>query len=601
MSIQLDTPARPRRGAIPGGLDIKRLREQFPILSETIHGKPLVYFDNAATSQKPRAVLDELNHYYEHDNANVHRGVHLLSERATEAYEGARLKVQKFLNAPCLRDIVFTKGGTEAINLVAQSYGRQRLQLGDEVLISWMEHHSNIVPWQLICEQRGAKLRVIPITDAGELNMDEFERLLSPRTKIVSLVHVSNALGTINPVKKVIEHAHSLGIPVLLDGAQAVSHMPVDVQELDCDFYVFSGHKLYGPTGIGVLYGKPQYLELMPPYQGGGDMIRSVSFEKTAYNELPYRFEAGTPPIAEAIGLGAALDFVEEIGRDRIAAYERHLLDYATQRMKDIPGIRIIGTAADKAAVISFLVNDPPLSALDVGTKLDLEGIAVRTGHHCCMPLMERFGIAGTARASFAIYNTTDEIDFFIATLRTIVESSRDGKTFENRAAKNAAANAVEPVYPPAAAPTPHAAADEIIEVFDFLDDWSERYEHIIEIGKKLLPMPHILETEATRVHGCQSTVFMHSRKKPGTNDVLEFLASSDAEIVRGELALLQKVYSGQRAGAILDFDVHAFFARLGLDQHLTMGRRNGLAEMVKRIRNFAAELAGRQPTTPLK
>jgi cysteine desulfurase/selenocysteine lyase len=593
MSIEVSPAVMPRGAA---NLDIEHLREQFPILKERIHGKPLIYFDNAATSQKPRVVLNELRHYYEHDNANVHRGVHLLSERATEAYEAARLKVQKFIHAPCLREIIFTKGCTEAINLVASSFGRRHLQAGDEVIITWMEHHSNIVPWQLICQERGAHLRVVPITEAGELRLDEFDRMLSPRTKIVALAHVSNSLGTINPVKRIIEQAHALGVPVLLDGAQAVPHLHVDVQELDCDFFAFSGHKMYGPTGIGILYGKAEHLELMPPFQGGGDMIRSVSFEKTTYNELPYKFEAGTPAIAEAIGLGAAVDFLEEIGRDRIAAYERHLLDYATERLLDIPGVRIIGSAVHKAAVLSFVVKDPPMSALDVGTKLDLEGVAVRTGHHCCQPVMDRYGIPGTARASFAVYNTTDEIDFFADALRTIVADA-GGKS------KPAPVNVPrsEPVYPAASAASPQAAADELIEAFDFLEDWADRYQYIIELGEKLPPMPEELQTPANRVHGCQSTVFMDARRKPGTDDVVEFLASSDAEIVRGELALLQKVYSGQRAQDVLAFDVQGFFHRLGLDANLSMGRRNGLAEMVKRLRNFAGEVAGLKPTTPLK
>jgi cysteine desulfurase / selenocysteine lyase len=604
MSIQLGPDVRrlSSRTNVAGGLDVERLREQFPILKEMVHGKPLIYFDNAATSQKPRAVLDELHHYYEHDNANVHRGVHLLSERATEAYEAARVKVQKFLHASCLREIIFTKGCTEAINLVAHSFGRRHLHPGDEVLITGMEHHSNIVPWQMICEERGAQLRVVPITDSGELDLDEFNRLLSPRTKIVALAYVSNALGTINPVKTVIAQAHALGIPVLLDGAQAAPHLRIDVQELDCDFFAFAAHKVYGPTGIGILYGKAQHLELMPPYQGGGDMIRTVTFAKTTYNELPYKFEAGTPPIAEAIGLGAALDFVEEIGLDAIAAHERHLLAHATERLADIPGIRIIGTAADKAAVISFVIDDPPLSALDVGTKLDLEGIAVRTGHHCCMPLMGRFGVAGTARASFALYNTIDEINVFADALANIVEASRERKLADQRRSDDEApAGSAKPVYPGPNASSPAAVAEEILGDFEFLDDWSDRYQHIIELGEKLPPMPDELKTDATRVHGCQSTVFLHTRRKPQTADVIEFLASSDAEIVRGELALLQQVYSGQRAGDVLAFDVHDFFGRLGLDRHLTMGRRNGLAEMVKRIRNFAAEVAGRQPTTPLK
>jgi cysteine desulfurase/selenocysteine lyase len=577
---------RPARTAARA-FDVQRVREDFPILHQKVHGKPLVYFDNAASSQKPRLVLDELRHYYERDNANVHRGVHTLSERATEAYEAARLKVQRFVNAPCLRDIIFTKGCTEAINLVASSFGRQRVQAGDEIVITWLEHHSNIVPWQILCQERGAQLRVVPINDAGELRLDELDRLLSPRTRLLALAHVSNSLGTINPVKDIIARAHKLGIAVLVDGAQAVPHLVVDVQDLDCDFYTFSGHKVYGPTGIGVLFGKAVYLELMPPYQGGGDMIRSVSFEKTTWNELPYKFEAGTPPIAQAIGLGAAVDYIEEIGREAIAVHEQGLLDHATRRLAEIPGVRIIGTAKHKAAVLSFVVEDPPLSALDVGTRLDLEGVAVRTGHHCCQPLMERFGIPGTARASLALYNTTEEIDVFAEALRKIVTAAGSkGRPVP------AVSSLSEAAYPVASAATPEAAAEEVVEVFDFLEDWSDRYQYIIELGAKLPPMPQELQTPENRVHGCQSTVFLHTRRKPGTDDVVEFLASSDAEIVRGELSLLQKVYSGQRAGDVLAFDVQGFFGRLGLDKHLTLGRRNGLAEMVKRVRSFAAELA---------
>jgi cysteine desulfurase/selenocysteine lyase len=564
---------------------VRRIREDFPILREKAHGKPLVYFDNAATSQKPRAVLDALRDYYEHANANVHRAVHVLSERATDAYEAARVKVQRFLGAHCLREIVFTRGTTEAINLVAQSYGRKHIHAGDEVLVTWMEHHSNIVPWQMLCQEKGAHLRVVPVTDAGELCLEELERLLTPRTKLLALSHVSNALGTINPVKEIIALAHRKGVPVLLDGAQAVPHLPVDVEDLDSDFYTFSGHKVYGPTGIGVLHGKAQHLELMPPWQGGGDMIRTVSFEKTTWNELPYKFEAGTPNIAGAIGLDAALGYVESLGRDAIAAHGRHLLEYATERINDIPGVRIIGTAPEKVAVLSFVVEDPPLSALDVGTRLDLDGVAVRTGHHCCMPLMERFGVPGTARASFAVYNTTEEIDVFVASLRRVVEEA-GGRS------RAVAVSRAEPAYPPAVAGSPQEAADELADTFDFLDSWPERYEYLIEMGEKLPPLPDEFRTEAHRIHGCQSTVFLHARKKPASADVLEFLADSDAAIVRGELALLQRLYSGQRAEDVVAFDVHRFFERLGLDRNLSMGRRNGLAEMVKRVRGFAAQLA---------
>jgi cysteine desulfurase/selenocysteine lyase len=389
--------------------DVGRIRADFPLLRQQIHGKPLVYLDNAATSQKPQAVIDTLTRYYAEENSNVHRGVHLLSERATEAYEAGRATVQRFLNAADTREIIFVRGATEGINLVAQSYGRASIKPGDEIIISWMEHHSNIVPWQMLCEDKGAVLRVVPINDDGEVLLDEYARLLNPRTKFVALVHVSNALGTINPVKQMIEMAHRQRVPVLLDGAQAVAHLPVDVQELDCDFYVFSGHKVLGPTGIGILYGKADFLEGMPPYQGGGDMILSVTFEKTRYNTLPYKFEAGTPHIAGVVGLGAALDYLRGIGLDRIAAYEQALLAYGTDVLSAIPGLRLIGTAKEKAGVLSFVLDG--IHAHDIGTILDQEGIAIRAGHHCAMPVMERFGVPATARASLAFYNTRGELD----------------------------------------------------------------------------------------------------------------------------------------------------------------------------------------------
>lgn len=390
----------------------------FPILSQTVRGKRLVYLDNAATSQKPKAVIDAIRNYYERDNANIHRGVHLLSERATELYEAARGKVRSFLNAREDAEIVFVRGATEAINLVAQSFGRANVKAGDEVVISAIEHHSNIVPWQMLCEQMGAKLRVIPMTDAGDLVLEEYEGLLSGRVKIVALTHVSNALGTVNPVKAMIEKAHAKGIPVLVDGAQAVPHRKVDVRDLDCDFYVFSGHKMCAPTGIGALYGKRAHLEKMPPYQGGGDMIRMVTFEKTLYNDIPFKFEAGTPNIEGAIGLGAAIDYLSGIGMPRIAACEAELLAYATKVLGAIPGLRIIGTAREKAGVVSFLLGD--IHPHDIGTILDQEGIAIRTGHHCAMPVMERLGISATARASLAFYNTKEDIDALVSGLEKV-------------------------------------------------------------------------------------------------------------------------------------------------------------------------------------
>jgi len=399
---------------------VEKIREDFPILHQQVNGKPLVYLDNAATAQKPTAVIETLNHYYREDNANIHRGIHMLSERATENYEKARHKVRDFINASKSQEIIFVRGTTEAINLVAQTFGRQNIKAGDEILITHMEHHSNIVPWQLMADQTGAVLKVAPINDAGEILLDEFESLLTEKTKLVSVVHISNSLGTINPVKKIVQMAHDRDIPVLLDGAQAVPHIPVDVRALDCDFYAFSGHKLFGPTGIGVLYGKEKHLEAMPPYQGGGDMIRQVSFEKTTYNDLPYKFEAGTPNIAGVIGLGSAIDYLNSLDFISLQNYEQALLDFAQRRLAEIPGIRFIGTAQDHASVISFELED--IHPHDIGTILDQEGIAIRTGHHCTMPLMQRFGVAATARASFSFYNTQEEIEVLANSLVKIRE-----------------------------------------------------------------------------------------------------------------------------------------------------------------------------------
>ena len=401
-------------------LDVHKLRRDFPILKQKIQGKPLVYLDNAATTQKPQAVIDALVRYYETSNANVHRGVHHLSEQATLQFEDARVKVQHFLNARESREVIFVRGTTEAINLVVNSFGRKHVQAGDEVLITAMEHHSNIVPWQILCEEKQARLRVAPISDDGELLLEEFEKLLTERTRIVSIVHVSNTLGTINPVSQVIDMAHRRNIPVLLDGAQAAPHMGVDVRELDCDFYAFSGHKVYGPTGVGVLYGKAALLEAMPPYQGGGDMISSVSFEKTTYNTLPYKFEAGTPNIAGVIGLGAAIDYVNAVGMAGITAYERELLAYATAALASIPGVRLIGTAKERAGAVSFVLDG--VHPHDVGTILDQEGIAIRTGHHCTQPLMDRFGVPATARAALAFYNTREEIDALVRGIDKVKE-----------------------------------------------------------------------------------------------------------------------------------------------------------------------------------
>jgi cysteine desulfurase/selenocysteine lyase len=412
--------AQGTRQKAEGAFDVAKIRADFPILSERIHGQPLVYLDSANTSQKPEAVLKAMDDYYRHANANVHRATHLLSERATAWYEGARAKAAAFLHAADAHAIVFTKGTTDGINLVAQSYGRSTLKAGDEILLSWLEHHSNIVPWQLVAEQTGAVIRVVPINEAGEIDLEQYQALLSSKTRIVALGHVSNALGTINPIKNMIALAHERGAVVLVDGAQAVPHLVVDVQALDCDFYVFSSHKMYGPTGIGALYGKRSWLEKMPPYQGGGDMIASVTFEKTTYNALPWRFEAGTVNIAGGAGLAAAIDYLSAAGLPAVAAHEHDLLVYATERLREIPDLRILGTAPAKSAVISFLLGD--IHPHDIGTVLDQEGIAIRTGQHCAQPVMDRYGVSATARASFGLYNTRADVDALAAGLRKVRE-----------------------------------------------------------------------------------------------------------------------------------------------------------------------------------
>src|SRR3954471_13369579 len=405
---------------VMAGFDVEKIREDFPVLKQNIHGKPLVYLDSAATAQKPFAVIDAIRRFHEVDCANIHRGVHELSQRSTAAYEETRTKTRRFLNSRSKSELIFVRGTTEAVNLVSNSWGRGNVKEGDEIIISAMEHHSNIVPWQMLCEEKNAKLRVIPMNDRGELILEEYEKLLNPRTRMVAFCHVSNALGTINPAAQIIEMAHKVGALALVDGAQAAPHLKIDVQALDADFYAFSGHKIFGPTGIGILYGKKKLLNAMPPYQGGGDMIRTVSFEKTTYNDLPYKFEAGTPNIAGGIGLGAALDYATKIGLDRIAAYEHELLLYGTEALSQIPGLRLIGTAREKAAVLSFVIEG--LHPHDIGTVLDQQGIAVRTGHHCAQPVMDFFHLPATTRASLAMYNTFQEIDALVAGIKKAQE-----------------------------------------------------------------------------------------------------------------------------------------------------------------------------------
>jgi|SRR5271157_3221103 len=407
-------------GEIQAAFDVERVRADFPVLKQTVHGKPLVYLDSAATAQKPACVVEAIRHFHEVDCANIHRGVHELSQRSTASYEEARAKVKRFLNSRSKNELIFVRGATEGINLVSSSWGRKNVREGDEIVVSAMEHHSNIVPWQMLCEEKGARLRVIPMDDRGELLLDEYRKLLNPRTRMVAVTHVSNALGTVNPVRQIVDMAHKAGALALIDGAQAAPHMKVDVQALDADFYAFSGHKVCGPTGIGILYGRARLLNAMPPYQGGGDMIRTVTFEKTTYNDLPYKFEAGTPNIAGGIGLGAALDYVTNIGLDKIAAYEHDLLLYGARKLTEIPGLRLIGTASEKAAVLSFVMEG--IHPHDIGTVLDRQGIAVRTGHHCAQPVMDRFHIPATTRASLAFYNTVGEIDALAAGLNKVKE-----------------------------------------------------------------------------------------------------------------------------------------------------------------------------------
>ena len=410
----------PPVSSLKEGWDVERIRADFPVLHQQVNGKPLIYLDNGASSQVPQVVIDRGSVYIEQEHSNIHRGVHYLSQKATTAYEGAREKVKRFINARESRECIFVRGATEGINLVMYGYGRKFIGRDDEIIISAMEHHANIVPWQMLCEEKGARLRVIPMNDAGELLLDEYDGLLNERTKLVGVVHVSNALGTINPIKKMIAQAHKYGVPVLIDGAQSAPHMPVDVQDLDCDFYVFSGHKMYAPTGSGILYGKAELLEQMNPFQGGGDMIKTVTFEKTTYADLPNKLEAGTPAIASQIGLGAAIDYLNSIGREQAAAYEAELLRYATERVSAIEGVRIIGTAKQKASVLSFVIDG--IHPHDIGTILDQEGIAVRAGHHCAQPVMQRFNVPATARASFAFYNTKEEIDVLARTIEKVIE-----------------------------------------------------------------------------------------------------------------------------------------------------------------------------------
>lgn len=565
----------------------ERIRSDFPILATEMNGKPLVYFDNGATTQKPQAVIDALVHFYTHDNANIHRGVYELSQRATDAYEAAREKVACFLGVQDPAECIFVRGTTEGINLVAASWGN-RLKPGDEILLTGFEHHSNIVPWQFVSERTGAKIRVLAGTDNGEIDQRDVESLLTDKTRIVAMQHVSNALGTVHDVEAIVARAKSVGAVVLVDGAQWVGHYPTDLARLGCDFYTFSGHKLFGPTGIGVLWGRRELLEKMPPYQGGGDMIESVAFDRTTYAPLPNRFEAGTPDIAGAIGLGAAIDYINSIGFEQIVAYEHELLEYATRKLKAVPGLRLVGEAARKAAVFSFVIEEPPIAAIDIAMALSQEGIAVRAGHHCCMPLMNALKIGGTCRASLAMYNTPAEVDRLEAALQELIANRREAGP------RSTDAN-VEVTFAPATAESASAAADKLAEEFLLFDDNESKTELLMELGQELPDNFATLKALSTPVPGCMSEVYLIGRPVPERPGRFEFVADSNAEIVRGLIALLQCIFSGQSAAQILTFDVEEFFGRIGLPQFISTQRRSGLNGMVQRIRTLAQAIVQRE------
>lgn len=579
-NVASEAPRTPVRG-----YDVERVRRDFPILHTTNSiGKPLVYLDNGATTQKPRAVIDRITRYYERENANIHRGVYELSQNATRAFDEVRDKVARFINAYDPAEVIFVRGTTEGINLVANSFGRLRFRAGDEILVGAQEHHSDIVPWQLIAQQTGATVREIPMNDEGELKLDELERALTGKVKLVAVTHLSNALGTINDVKRICQLAHKVGAKVLIDGAQWIAHFPTDVRDIDCDFYVFSGHKMFGPTGIGVLWGRKELLEEMPPFMGGGDMIESVTFAETKFAPLPSKFEAGTPDIAGVVGLGAAIDYINALSFESFVPYEHDLFQYSTKRLSEVPGLKIIGTAQNKASVISFVLENPPMSSLDIGLALDREGICVRTGHHCCQPVMDRYGISATTRVSLSLYNTHAEIDALVDAL----------KRLRTRTPAEAGSPGSEPkqlIFPKAQGASPDVIATELTELFDFLDEPSARNQQLLDFANDLPAYFDQLKNLTQRLPGCMSQVYLIARPAPDDKSRLEFVADADAHIVRGEIAMLEKLFSGQRASDILKFDVNKFFERLGLERFLSMQRRSGLGSMIGRIQQSAKSI----------
>ncbi len=571
---------------------VEKIRSDFPILSTKMSGKPLIYLDNGATTQKPQAVIDAIVHYYTHDNANIHRGAYELSQRATDAFELVRQKVAAFLGAPEPAECIFVRGTTEGVNLVASAWGGANLTKDDEVLLTGLEHHSNIVPWQMACDRVGAKIRVLRTTESGSLDLEELDTLLNEKTKMVAIQHVSNALGTVHDVAPIIDRAHTVGARVLIDGAQWVSHYPTDLKALGCDFYVFSGHKLFGPTGIGVLWGRRELLEQMPPYHGGGDMIETVAFEKTTYAPLPNRFEAGTPDIAGVIGLGAAIDYVQSIGLEAIGRYEHQLLQYATDKLGQVSGLRIVGTAPKKASVISFVLEEPSIAPLDIATTLSREGIAIRTGHHCCMPLMGALEVAGTSRVSLAMYNTVEEVDKLVEVLEALVESRQAKRAASD--SQNASDSNADIPFAPAVSDSPAASAELLVEEFLLFDDRESKTELLMELGRELPDTFGALKAISTAVPGCMSEVYLIGRPMRERVDCFEFVADSNAEIVRGLIAVLQKLFSGQPARDVLSFDVESFFRKIGLDQFISTQRRSGLDGMIRRIHTLAQSILER-------
>ena len=562
-------------------IDVAAVRRGFPVLDQEVNGRPLVYLDNAATVQKPEVVIEAIANYYRRDNANVHRGVHTLSQRATDGYEGARAKVAAFLNAPEVAECLFVRGVTEAVNLVASSWGGANLNPGDVVLLGAQEHHSNIVPWQMVAEARGAVVRVIPMDDAGVLDQAAFGRLLGEGgVKVLSMPHVSNSLGTVNPVKAMAAKAREAGAVVFVDGAQWVAHGATDMQALGVDFYAFSAHKLYGPTGIGVLWGRRALLEVMGPFQGGGDMIETVTWERTTFAPIPNKFEAGTPHIAGAVGLAAAIDWVGGLGWDAVHAHEEALRVRCENGLRQIPGITIIGTAPEKAAVVSFVHET--VSSYDLGSKLDRRGIAVRTGHHCTQPVMDRLGIPGTTRASFAVYNTVEEVDLLIGAVRGIVgESAGDAAEPTN--------GSVNVTYAPASAATVAEAAAALAKEFALVAELMSPTEYVQEdLAKSVAGLPEGLKSDATKVHGCMSEVHVVFEDE---GDVMRVAGDSNADITKGLVGVMQRLYSGQRAGEVLAHDVNDFLREVGLEGTLSMGRRNGLAGLIQKIRGHALSL----------